>query len=132
MAEWLSEEWLEAVSALADERPPLAGASGTVSMTVADGRKVHGGYHWSYKDGAPSGGAPGPAGGADVVLTISTEDAKAVADEGIEPSVAFMRGRLKTSGDNGLLLQWLASTATDDYAAWRRKAQAALGAIPPA
>ncbi len=34
----------------------------------------------------------------------------------LSPSVAFMQGRLKTSGDNGLLLSVLAWSATGAFA----------------
>jgi hypothetical protein len=65
-------------------------------------------------------------------MTISSDDARAVAAGEMEPSVAYMRGRLKASGDGGLLLGWLASTATSEYAEWRRKVESAVGEAPPA
>jgi hypothetical protein len=38
----------------------------------------------------------------------------------VEPSVAFMRGRLKAAGHGGLLLGFLESTRSDAFQTWRR------------
>lgn len=60
---------------------------------------------------------PEVAGGAtqeaepDLTLSLSPEDARAVRDGSLSPSVAFMQGRLKTAGDNALLLEVLEWTA---------------------
>jgi hypothetical protein len=58
----------------------------------------------------------------DLTLALSPEDADLVKMGQLDPSVAFMQGRLKTSGDNGLLLRVLAWTTTpafaDALAAW--------------
>jgi hypothetical protein len=40
----------------------------------------------------------------------------------LDPNVAYMRGRMKTAGDPGLLLDLLA--ATDAYGAWRERVRA--------
>jgi hypothetical protein len=48
-------------------------------------------------------------------LTLSPDDARSVKDGHLEPSVAFMQGRLKTSGDNALLLRVLKWSATPAF-----------------
>jgi putative sterol carrier protein len=121
MAEWLSEAWLGEVAAQAGARPPVSGANGTVSLAITTGKRDEVSYHWSYRNGVPGDGAVGAAADADLVLTIARDDAQAVASGEMEPSVAFMRGRLKASGDGALLLGLLASTATDTYRDWRRR-----------
>ncbi len=63
----------------------------------------------------------GAAPDADLTLQIGRADAQAVATGQVEPSVAYMRGRLKATGDGALLLGLLASTATDGYQEWRRE-----------
>jgi hypothetical protein len=85
---------------------------------------------WSFQW---SGDAPGalvraPEGEPDLTLTIGTDDARLIKQGELEPSVAFMRGRLKTSGDNALLLRVLAWSATPDFA----KAIAAWSTEQPA
>ena len=57
---------------------------------------------------------------ADLALVITHADARPVAAGEVEPSVAYMRGRLKATGDGALLIGLLASTATEEYRAWRQ------------
>ena len=121
MAEWLSEEWLKEVADQAGTRPPVAGANGTVSLAITTGRRDEVSYHWSYRDGVPGEGGVGAIADADLMLTIARDDAQAVASGEVEPSVAYMRGRLKASGDGALLLGLLASTATESYCDWLRR-----------
>jgi hypothetical protein len=121
MAEWLSDEWLKEVAARAGSRPLVPGATGTVSVAVTGAPDGDVAFHWSYRDGVPGEGGIGPPGAAEVALVIAYADAGSLARGEVEPSVAYMRGRLKASGDGALLLGWLASTGTDEYREWRRQ-----------
>ncbi len=121
MADWLSEEWAQQVAAQAGTRPPVPGANGTVSLAISDKRGSDVSYHWSYRDGIPGDGGVGGVADADLALTITRADAEAVASGEVEPSVAYMRGRLKATGSDALLLGLLASTATDSYRGWRQR-----------
>jgi hypothetical protein len=91
-----------------------------VAITGGPGGEVS--YHWSYRDGAPGDGGIGAVADADLSLSIGHGDARAVATGEVEPSVAYMRGRLKASGDGALLLGFLASTGTDAYREWHQRA----------
>ncbi|MGH9054320.1 MAG: SCP2 sterol-binding domain-containing protein [Acidimicrobiales bacterium] len=118
MPAWFDEQWVAEVSGLAGSRPRAPGATGAVAVSVAGGpREVQ--YHWSYQGGVPGNGAAGACPGADLVLSIAAADAMAVLAGEVEPSVAYMRGRLKAAGDGALLLAFLASTAGAEYVAWR-------------
>jgi hypothetical protein len=121
MAEWLSEEWLKEVAGLAGSRPALPGGDGTVSVSVVLGKGRDVAYHWRYHDGKPGEGGVGAAADAAVALIIERADAWAVLQGEVAPSVAYMRGRLKASGNGGLLLDLLKSTAGAGYEQWRRK-----------
>jgi len=57
--------------------------------------------------------APGPADGPDASLTLTVEDARAVLSGDLDPSVAFMQGRMKVAGTMGLVLDVLALSATE-------------------
>jgi SCP-2 sterol transfer family len=74
-------------------------------------------WHWS-DDGPGALVTPVPA-EPDLALALSPADAQLVGRGELEPSVAFMQGRLKTSGDNALLLRVLAWTTTPAFAAAR-------------
>jgi putative sterol carrier protein len=68
----------------------------------------------------------GCEGEPELSLALTPDDARLVIEGTLAPSVAFMQGRLKTSGDNGLLLELLAWTTTPAFgealAKWRREA----------
>lgn len=59
---------------------------------------------------------PGCDGEPALTLTLSPGDAELIRQGRLAPSVAFMQGRLKTSGDNSLLLRALAWSATPAFA----------------
>ena len=68
---------------------------------------------WSSAElGRPATGCEGQA---DLTLTISPEDAALIVSGELAPSVAFMQGRLKTAGDNALLLDLLRWSATEEF-----------------
>jgi SCP-2 sterol transfer family len=73
---------------------------------------------WScrWSDRGPGPVSPGCDSEPDLTLSITPGDAQTLRDGRLAPSVAFMQGRLKTSGDNALLLRVLAWSATDAFA----------------
>ncbi len=98
MAEWLSEEWVKEMAALAGSRPSLTGATGTVSVSVSSGSsrsaRASGevSYYWRYEDGVAGGGGIGTPPVADVALVMARSDAWSVLTGEMDPSVAYMRG----------------------------------------
>jgi len=104
VAQFLSPEWVELVRSAA---PTLGDV--TVECTVI---------------GAPDGDvrihadgdiALGALPDAAVSLTLPYADAIAVVRGELQPSVAFMQGRMKTAGDPGRVLDVLAATATATF-----------------
>lgn len=83
---------------------------------------------WSlqWSSAGPGPLLPGYEGEADLTFTIGTDEARLVKEGDLDPSVAFMRGRLKSSGDNALLLRILAWSASPEFsealAAWSKEA----------
>jgi hypothetical protein len=120
---WLSEEWFEAAAPLTSSLPPVDTFSGTVDLAVVTAPRRESHLHWTYRDGEPGEGAPGPAADVDLGLSVSAADAVRLVDGSVEPSVAFMRGRLKGTGDGGLLLAFLASTTRPEFEVWRRRVE---------
>lgn len=105
MAQFLSAEWLDAVRAVA---PSVGEENVECSVTGSPDGEVK-----LYAKGAEVG--LGGLSDADVSLTVPYADAIAIARGELEPSVAFMQGRMKTAGDPGKLLDLLAATATDAF-----------------
>lgn len=118
---WLSPEWAESAAGLHGLLPEVPGANGSVVLSVLTGPRKEVAIHWRYAGGQVEGGGPGAPEGADLTLSLAAADAADVVSGRVEPSVAFMRGRLKASGDGGLLLAFLRSTTTDGFVRWREQ-----------
>ena len=121
MAPWLTQEWADEAAELTSLLPPVPGASGSISVTVSGGSRKEVYFHWCYGDGGAEAGVPTARPDADLVLTLASADAIEVLSGAVEPSVAFMRGRLKAAGNGGLLLGFLESTRSDAFSGWLRK-----------
>ncbi len=89
----------------------------SLAFAVAPRKEVL--LHWTYRDGAVVAGGAGAPESADLALSVSAADARDLLTGAVEPSVAFMRGRLKASGDGGLLLKVLESTLDGRFTLWR-------------
>lgn len=124
MADWLNDEWAASFAATTSGLPEIPGASATICLKFTGGVRKEIAVHWSYAAGVPSVGEIGPGSDADLELTLSAADTIDVLSGAVEPSVAFMRGRLKASGEGGLLLAFLESTTSKDFDAWREGAAA--------
>lgn len=119
MADWLDDEWASRFAATTAGLPEIPGASATVCLKFTGGVRKEIPVHWSYTGGVPSAGALGTGPEPDLEFTLSAADAREVLSGSVEPSVAFMRGRLKASGDGGLLLRFLEATTTKEFESWR-------------
>jgi hypothetical protein len=101
VARFLSEEWLDLVRAAG---PAIETRIDCAVTGAPDGEvKLH-------LDSGDVG--IGLLDGADVSLTLPYAEALAIARGELQPTVAFMQGRMKTAGDPGRLLDVLAATAT--------------------
>lgn len=121
MVEWLSPEWAAGVGGLWHLLPPVPHSSGTLSLAFVVAPRSEVAVHWAYEEGKVVSGGAGASSEARLALSLPAGDAADVLSGRVEPSVAFMRGRLKASGDGALLLGFLASTVTPDFEAWRQR-----------
>ena len=118
---WLSPEWLEAAAGLYGSLPEVPGATGSVNLAFVVAPRKEVAIHWRYDDGHPVEGAPGAVPEPDLALSMAAADAADVVSGRVEPSVSFMRGRLKAAGDGGLLLAFLESTTAPTFEQWRER-----------
>ncbi len=106
MAEFLTGAWVEQVEPLFAD---LGDPGERVQVVVTGG-----------PDGdVRLGGTDDP----DLVLTTTVDVARELLDGTLDPNVAFMQGRLKTAGDNALLLRILPETRSDAFATRRARLQ---------
>ena len=114
--DFLSEDWVSLQRELGAALPARPGASARVQHTVT-GAPVEVVYWLAWEDGRVVDGGLGPDPAAEVTLVTPRALAAELAQGRVEPSVAFMQGRMKTSGDQAALLRVLAATATPEYEA---------------
>ena len=128
MTDSFTSDWAEATGELWPYLPPAPGANGTVRLAVALAPRKEVAVHWRYEDGRVVAGGAGDDGEPVLSLSMAAADAGEVLSGWVEPSVAFMRGRLKATGDGGLLLAFLSSTNDDGFGEWRRRTGAVAAA----
>jgi putative sterol carrier protein len=113
VAKFLTDDWLDAV------RSAAKGANAgdlSVRLEITAGDVL---FHAVITSGTLDELALGALNGAEVALTLPFDDAVAVQRGELDPSVAFMQGRMKTAGNPGKLLDLLARTARPGYAQLR-------------
>ncbi len=71
-----------------------------------------------WRDGRLVDTVEGAPGHPEVTFTIAADDARQLREGAMAPTVAFMRGRLKTAGDPGLVLALLAAAEGQPYDRW--------------
>lgn len=128
MVEFGTAEWAEAAGQLWSLLPAADSVSGTVSLAIAVAPRKEVTFHWRYEAGRVVSGAAGRAADSEgpvLALTLSAADAADFLGGELATSVSFMRGRLKASGDGALLLAFLGSTESEEFAQWRSR----LGAL---
>ena len=104
MAKFLSSDWVEQVE------PLLEGMVDGVQVVVTGG--PDGDVHLGRTD-APA-----------LVLTTTADVARELIDGVLDVNVAYMQGRLKTAGDNALLLQLLPKTRSEAFTRRRNELRA--------
>ncbi|MGA2835372.1 MAG: SCP2 sterol-binding domain-containing protein [Acidimicrobiales bacterium] len=113
MTALFTEEWFAAV------RPELADVAGPPTLSATVQVEVTGGSDGDaicrveFTDGRLVDAGPGPADGADVTLTVSEADARDILAGRLDPSVAFMQGRMKVNGSMGPVIDLLSLSATE-------------------
>lgn len=120
---WLDGTWVAATTGLV---PAPAGRSGTYQVVVSgpDGELR---YRRRIDDGTVKDEPAGDAEQADVTFTLTEADARAIVAGALDPTVAFMQGRLKTAGDPGWVLDLLAAWSSPEGLRALRGIAAAAG-----
>ncbi len=124
MAKFLTAEWFDEAGRLGADQPPRPGATGRVQVVVSGGPNGDVKGSFTVEDGRVVGAAVGDAPDAELTMTLDYATAVEIQQGTLDPSVAFMQGRSKTTGDTGLLLQLLPVTRTDGYQAFQEKLRA--------
>ena len=124
MTAWLSPGWFDRVLELATASPARPGPSARVQEQITGGPDGDISCYWEFEDGHLSTAGVGVIDRADVTFTSSWSDAAAVHTGALDPSVAFMQGRMKVAGAMGVALALLPAARGADGQELRRQVAA--------
>jgi SCP-2 sterol transfer family len=117
MTEWLSPEWFAETKAATAGVVCSAGVSGRIQNQVTGGPDGDVSFYWTFEGGEVREAGPGVVADPDLTLTWRRDDAIAVWQGELDPSVAFMQGRLKVAGSMAMMLAllpaWQTSSSRD-------------------
>ncbi len=120
MTKWLSPEWFEETRAMVAAQPLFPGLSARIVAEITDGPEGTVSCYWDVDDGRLEASAEGTVEGPDVTLTLSRKDAASLSRGDLDPSVAFMQGRLKVAGSMGVMISLLTAMNTPEYRSLRQ------------
>lgn len=115
MAKWLSQEWLDESTRLAETQPVRPGASARLQYVVTDGPDGDIEYYWIVSDGKLIENKLGTLLDSEVTMTETYEDAMAMQKGELDANAAFMQGKVKVSGDVGKLMALLPITMSPEF-----------------
>ncbi len=121
MTSWLSQEWFDQAAQIWAEAPGLDGLSGRVQCEINGGPEGDVSCYWVFDTGSLGPAGVGRIENPEVSLTVSWDDAVAVQRGDLDPSVAFMQGRLKVNGSMGVMTELLARAHTPECRERQRK-----------
>ena len=102
MPSTVSEVFDRINSSIASNPSKVAGLNAVYAFDL--GGEQPGKYHFTLKDGAADVGEGAPA-DPKVTLSMKSEDFVDLADGKLDPTMAFMSGKIKIKGDMGLAMK---------------------------
>ena len=124
MAKYLSQEWLDQFRTLSPDQPTRPGASVTMQYHVTGGPDGDLEYYWVLDEGrlaeAKVGAHPSP----EFTMNLTYDDAAKVQKGEMDPSAAFMQGKMKVTGNMAKLMSLLPLTNSPEWKALEEKVRA--------
>lgn len=115
MARYLSQDWLDMQRSLAADQPDRPGASARIQHVVSGAPDGDVDYYWVVEDGHLIDSGLGVLDATEITLTMKYGDAREMHSGRLDPSAAFMQGRLKAAGDMGKFLALMPVTTSPEY-----------------
>ena len=124
MSKWLTQEWLDETTKMAEGQPERPGASARMQYVVTGGPDGEVKYYWVLENGKLLESKLGDLADPDITLTQTYEDAKKIQQGELDPNAAFMQGRIKVSGNMAKLMALLPLTNAPEYKELQKEIQA--------
>jgi putative sterol carrier protein len=120
MAKWLTQEWLDESTRLSADQPERPGASARIQYVITGGPDGDVSYYWIVEDGHLVENRRGELAGAEVTLSESYDDARAIQTGELDMNAAFLQGRVKVDGDVVKLMSLLPITTSPEFESWQQ------------
>ncbi len=115
MPKWMTQEWMDEQTSLAQDQPERPGASARMQYVINGGPDGAIRYYWVLEDGHLVENRLGDLDDAEVTLTQSYEDALLIQKGELDEQTAFMQGRVKVEGNMAKLMALLPITGSPEY-----------------
>lgn len=115
MPKWLTQEWMDEQTKLAQDQPERPGATARMQYVITGGPDGEIRYYWVLEDGHLVENRLGTLDDAELTLTQSYEDALLVQKGELDEQAAFMQGRIKVAGNMAKLMALLPITSSAEY-----------------
>jgi putative sterol carrier protein len=117
---WLSQEWLDESTRLAQSQPERTGATARLQYVITDTPDGEVKYYWIVDNGKLLENRLGELADAEVTLTETYDDAMRIQKGELDANAAFMQGKIKVDGDVGKLMALLPITMSPEFAAFQK------------
>jgi putative sterol carrier protein len=121
MPKYLSQEWLDNQQEIAQEFPERPGATARLQYIVTGGPDGEVRYHWTVENGKIREDQLGDDPDAEVIMTLTYDDAVKIQKAELDETAAFMQGRLKVKGNMGKLMSLMPLTQSPEYKSIKAK-----------
>ncbi len=121
MPKWLTQEWFDEQTRLAEDQPERPGATARMQYVITGGPDGDVRFYWILEDGKLIENKLGTLDDPELTLTQSYEDAKKIQTGELDAQAAFMQGRIKAEGNMAKLLALMPITNSPEYRALQER-----------
>jgi putative sterol carrier protein len=125
MSKYLSQEWLDEFVALAADQPTRPGATVKIQYKVTGGPDGDIDYYWAIDEGKILDAKLGTIDAADFTMTNTYDDGAKIQRGEMDPTAAFMQGKIKASGNMAKMMSLLPITNSPEWKALQEKVNSA-------
>ena len=115
MPQYLSQEWLDEFVTLAADQPTRPGATVKIQYKVTGGPAGDIDYYWVVDEGKILEAKLGTIADADFAMTSAYEDQAKIQKGELEPTAAFMQGKMKVTGNMAKMMSLLPITNSPEW-----------------